>query len=59
MLAAAGAGWIILVLRFGPLPLARLSKYLGAFGARWVEYRGIDFGVFCTLGRTLPQDQNS
>jgi hypothetical protein len=39
--AVAGAVWMILVLRFGSLPLARLSNYLGAFSARWVQYRGI------------------
>ena len=39
--AVAGGVWMILVLRFGSLPLARLSNYPGAFAARWVQYRGI------------------
>jgi hypothetical protein len=39
--AVAGAVWMILVLRFGSLPVARLSNYPGAFAARWVQYRGI------------------
>lgn len=39
--AVAGALWMIVVLRFGSLPLARLSNYPGAFAARWVQYRGI------------------
>lgn len=39
--AVAGALWMILVLQFGSLPLARLSNYPGAFSARWVQYRGI------------------
>ena len=41
ILAVAGALWMTLVLRFGSLRLARLSNYPGAFGARWVQYRGI------------------
>jgi len=39
--AVAGALWMIVVLRFGSLSLARLSNYPGAFAARWVQYRGI------------------
>jgi hypothetical protein len=39
--AVAGALWMIVVLRFGSLALARLSNYPGAFAARWVQYRGI------------------
>ena len=39
--AVAGALWMILVLQFGTLPLARLSNYPGAFAARWIQYRGI------------------
>jgi hypothetical protein len=41
ILAVAGALWMILVLRFGSLPLGRLSNYPGAFSARWVQYRAI------------------
>ena len=39
--AVAGAVWMVLVLCFGPLRLAVLSNYPGAFAARWVRYRGI------------------
>ena len=39
--AVAGALWMILVLRFGSLPLAVFSNYPGAFSTRWVRYRGI------------------
>ena len=41
MCAVAGAVWMILVLRFGSLPLARDSNYPGAFAAGCVQYRGI------------------
>ena len=41
ILAVAGALWMILVLRVGSLPLARLSNYPGTFAARWVQFRGI------------------
>lgn len=33
--------WMIVVLQFGSLPLARLSNYPGTFAARWVHFRGI------------------
>ena len=39
--AVAGGLWMILVMWFGSLPLARLSNYPGTFAARWVQFRGI------------------
>ena len=39
--AVAGALWMILVLQFGSLSLARLSNYPGALSAGLVRYRGI------------------
>lgn len=39
--AVAGGVWMILVLQFGSVPLARLSNYPGTFAARWVHFRGI------------------